>query len=64
MNLCKAVRAIVAVSMFNVLAAPALAELPNVAKPTPNKSTLDYGLKATRLAGGWYVIAGANDDFS
>lgn len=64
MNLCKAVRAIVAASTFTVLAGPVLAELPNVAKPTPNKSTLDYGLKATRLAGGWYVIAGVNDDFS
>ena len=64
MNLCKAMCAIVAVSMFTVLAGPVLAELPNVAKPTPNKSTLDYGLKATRLAGGWYVIAGVNDDFS
>lgn len=40
------------------------AELPNIAKPTPDKSTLDYGLKATKLAGGWYVIAGSNDDFS
>ena len=42
----------------------AWAELPNIAKPTPEKATLDYGLKATKLAGGWYVIAGANDDFS
>ncbi|WP_394672738.1 quinoprotein relay system zinc metallohydrolase 1 [Limnobacter sp.] len=40
------------------------AELPNVAKPVPNQAALDYGLKATKLAGGWYVIAGANDDFS
>ncbi|HEX4918276.1 MAG TPA: quinoprotein relay system zinc metallohydrolase 1 [Limnobacter sp.] len=40
------------------------AELPNVAQPTPNKATLDYGLKATRIANGWYVIAGANDDFN
>ncbi|WP_370264506.1 quinoprotein relay system zinc metallohydrolase 1 [Limnobacter sp.] len=40
------------------------AELPNVALPEPNKDTLDYGLKATRIAKGWYVIAGANDDFS
>ena len=45
-------------------ASPAWAELPNVAKPTPEKATLNYGLKATKLAGGWYVIAGANDDFS
>ncbi|WP_341238204.1 quinoprotein relay system zinc metallohydrolase 1 [uncultured Limnobacter sp.] len=43
---------------------PAHAELPNVAKPVPNQAALDYGLKATKLAGGWYVIAGANDDFS
>jgi len=64
MNLFKAVRAIFAASTFIVLVAPALAELPNVAKPTPDKATLDYGLKATKLAGGWYVIAGANDDFS
>ena len=64
MNLFKAVRAIFAASKFIVLVAPALAELPNVAKPTPDKATLDYGLKATKLAGGWYVIAGANDDFS
>lgn len=40
------------------------AELPNVAQSDPRKTTLNYGLKATRLAGGWYVIAGANDDFS
>ncbi len=64
MNLFKAVRAIFAASTFIVLVAPALAELPNVAKPTPDKATLDYGLNATKLAGGWYVIAGANDDFS
>ncbi|QJR28976.1 quinoprotein relay system zinc metallohydrolase 1 [Limnobacter profundi] len=64
MNLFKAVRAIFAASTFIVLVAPTLAELPNVAKPTPDKATLDYGLKATKLAGGWYVIAGANDDFS
>lgn len=42
----------------------AWAELPNVAQPTPDKATLNYGLKATKLAGGWYVIAGANEDFS
>jgi quinoprotein relay system zinc metallohydrolase 1 len=40
------------------------AELPNVAQSDPSKTSLNYGLKATRLAGGWYVIAGANDDFS
>lgn len=39
-------------------------ELPNVALPQADKATLDYGLKATKLAGDWYVIAGANDDFS
>lgn len=42
----------------------ARAELPNVDKPAPNQGTLDYGLKATKLTGGWHVIAGANDDFS
>lgn len=40
------------------------AVLPNVAAPTPSKESLDYGLKATKLAGGWYVIAGANADFT
>lgn len=40
------------------------AVLPNVAQPEPSKASLDYGLKATKLAGGWYVIAGANADFT
>lgn len=47
-----------------VHAGSAVAELPNVAKPAPRQDALDYGLKATRIAGDWYVIAGANDDFS
>lgn len=38
--------------------------LPNVAQPKADKSTFNYGLQATKLAGDWYVIAGANDDFS
>lgn len=40
------------------------ADLPKVAQPAPNKATFDYGLKATALPGGWYLLAGANDDFS
>ena len=32
--------------------------------PSPDVATSDYGLKASPLTGGWYVIAGANDDFS
>lgn len=38
--------------------------LPNVALPSPDKATLDYGLKATGLGNGWYVIAGQNADFT
>lgn len=58
-------KCLIATALITATAAgQARAELPNVAKPTPDKSTLNYGLKATKLAGGWYVIAGANDDFS
>lgn len=38
--------------------------LPNVALPSPDKNSLDYGLKATGLGNGWYVIAGQNADFT
>jgi quinoprotein relay system zinc metallohydrolase 1 len=64
MNWYTTMRGIFAVSALILMVGPALAELPNIAKPTPDKSTLNYGLKATKLAGGWYVIAGSNDDFS
>lgn len=47
-----------------VCSTTAHAVLPNVALPSPSMQAMDYGLKATKLAGGWYVIAGANDDFS
>ncbi|WP_334119689.1 quinoprotein relay system zinc metallohydrolase 1 [Limnobacter sp.] len=58
-------KCLIAMALITMTAAgQARAELPNVAQPTPDKATLNYGLKATKLAGGWYVIAGANDDFS
>ena len=58
-------KCLIATALITATAAgQARAELPNVAQPTPDKATLNYGLKATNLAGGWYVIAGANDDFS
>ncbi|MEQ9108881.1 MAG: quinoprotein relay system zinc metallohydrolase 1 [Limnobacter sp.] len=58
-------KCLIATALITATAAgQARAELPNVAQPTPDKATLNYGLKATKLAGGWYVIAGANDDFS
>jgi quinoprotein relay system zinc metallohydrolase 1 len=53
----------VSLAAFNTTGT-AHAELPRVAMPSPNKATFDYGLKATALPGGWYLLAGANDDFS
>ena len=37
---------------------------PEIALPTAHIRTLNYDLKASALPGGWYVIAGSNDDFN
>ncbi|HEY1058258.1 MAG TPA: quinoprotein relay system zinc metallohydrolase 1 [Limnobacter sp.] len=47
-------------SALNALAADG----PMVSLPQADKARLDYGLKATDLGRGWYLMAGANDDFS
>lgn len=35
-----------------------------VLMPAPVTASLDYGLRASPIGGGWHVIAGANDDFT
>ncbi|WP_329671695.1 quinoprotein relay system zinc metallohydrolase 1 [Limnobacter sp.] len=56
-----------AVAMLAALlttATGAIAANPTITPPTPNAKTLNYGLNASPLGDGWYVIEGQNADFS
>jgi quinoprotein relay system zinc metallohydrolase 1 len=58
---CICIRAGLAALLTSSLLAHAAMD---IALPAANPGTLDYGLKASPLPGGWHVLAGSNDDFS